>query len=73
MANSKHTPVELALKALISPDDLSTDEQELYFEKLGESYRTASSIEDRFFADLRARGDFDQRKRTHGQHTATAV
>lgn len=51
-----HAKVEQALHALISPDDLSTEEQELYFEKLAESHHAPSPIEDKFFADLRARG-----------------
>lgn len=51
-----YAKVEQALKALISPDDLNTDEQELYVEKLAESQWAPSAIEDNFFADLRARG-----------------
>lgn len=52
--------VEWALHALISPDALSTEEQEVYFEKLAEIYRAASPTEDKFFADLRARGGMDE-------------
>lgn len=52
--------VELALKGLINPDDLSTDEQELYLEKLSESYWAPSPTEDKFYANLRARGGMDE-------------
>lgn len=56
LESALHAKVERALEGLINPDDLSTDEQALYFEKLGESYWAASPTEDKFFADLRARG-----------------
>lgn len=51
-----HAKVQQALKALVSPDDLSAEEQELYIEQLGQSHWEASPTEKTFFENLRARG-----------------
>lgn len=51
-----YAKVEQALKALVSPDDLTTDEQELYFEKLASSHWESSPTETQFFESMLARG-----------------
>ena len=48
--------VEQALKGLISPDDLTDDQQEEYLDGLADGYWKASPTADAFFEDRRQRG-----------------
>ncbi len=51
-----YAKVEQALKALVSPDELTTDEQELYFDNLASSHWEPSPTETQFFESMMARG-----------------
>lgn len=49
--------VEEALQGLVAPMELTDDEQEKYFDRLGESYGEPSPTEDAFFAEMNRRGE----------------
>jgi hypothetical protein len=48
--------VELALKGLLSPDELADSEQEEYFDGIGDGYWKKSNVADSFFDERRRRG-----------------
>lgn len=52
-----YAKIEKALKGLLDPSELDGEEQEQYFDKLGEILRQPSTVEDDFFAEINGAGD----------------